>query len=295
MVILNKIYTYDELIQCIKDLECRFSDILTLTVVGMSHDERIIPMLQLGTAKECLICSAGIHGRESINPILMLKIIEDYCIAYESGDADSVYSSIQKNSICFLPLINPDGYEIALSGYLAIRNPILRHSIMMDGIPSAEWKSNGRGVDINRNFPCRSFSPRGRMLHAASENESKAMIEVFRDFSNSIGYIDFHSRGQIIYYFRNAMSSVFNEEGEKYARYFQGFSHYEIGGKTDEFEDLSSGGNSVNYYSERYRRQAITVETVEDEAKFPLDPAYQMKTYEEIKKIPLAFLEEYQK
>lgn len=295
MIVLNKTYTYDELMHCVLDLQCRFPDILKLTIVGTSHDERNIPMIQMGTSEKCLICSAGVHGRESINPILLLKIIEDYCLDYEKGNDSEGKEFIQKNSICFLPLINPDGYEIALEGYRAIRNPIYRHAILMDGVDAREWKCNGRGVDINRNFPSHSFVSRGRMGCSASENETKALIQVFKEFPNSIGYIDFHSRGQIIYYYRNSMSDSYNQEGRHMAMHFQHISQYQLGTEEDEFEDSSSGGNSVNYYSEHYKRLAITVETLPDEAEFPLDKAYQEGVYSEISQIPMTYLKECKK
>ena len=286
MVTLNQTYTYEEIMQCIYELECRYSDLLKLSVIGYSHDERKIPMLQMGTSDKCLICSAGIHGRESVNPILMLKIIEDYCM-----NPEAVHKLMETYSICFLPLMNPDGYEIALCGYQSIRNPIYRHTILMDGIPYEEWKFNGRGVDINRNFPCKSFRVQGRMLYPGSENETQALIGVFRQFPNSVGYIDFHSRGQIIYCFRGAMPASYNKESERMARHLQSLAHYDLGSSGEEFGDASSGGNSVNYYSEVFHKLALTVETVADEAVFPLDTEYQIHTYEEIKKIPFSFLE----
>lgn len=45
MVTLNQTYTYEEIMQCIYELECRYSDLLKLSVIGYSHDERKIPML----------------------------------------------------------------------------------------------------------------------------------------------------------------------------------------------------------------------------------------------------------
>ena len=48
----------------------------------------------------------------------------------------------------------------------------------------------------------------------------------------------------------------------------------------------------MNFYSEHYKKLALTVETVEDEADFPLDLSYQERTFREIRWIPLEFLKE---
>ena len=66
-------------------------------------------------------------------------------------------------SIYFLPLMNPDGYEIALRGFSEIRNPLFGNIAAAKGILHTEWKENGRGVDINRNFPCASYQAREGM------------------------------------------------------------------------------------------------------------------------------------
>ncbi len=64
-------------------------------------------------------------------------------------------------------------------------------------------------------------------------------------------------------------------------------------GKSGRRQHLCWMGNSVNYYSENYEKLAITVETVEDCADFPLDVGYYEKTYQEVSEIPLSFLMEY--
>ena len=46
----------------------------------------------------------------------------------------------------------------------------------------------------------------------------------------------------------------------------------------------------MNFYSETYRKPALTVETVGDEEEFPLNPALQAETYQETRWIPLEFL-----
>lgn len=289
MVHFGKRYTYEEFMEEISGMEERWPQLLTVEEAGISHDGRSIPGIRLGSAKECLICSGGIHGRESVNPVLLLRMIEDYCESWEQEPL------LEQYGLYILPLMNPDGYEVALRGFGALKSPILRQAMRMKNQPHETWKYNGRGVDINRNFPCSSYLPGNGSWFAASENETKALMDVFQKHPDSIGYIDFHSRGRIIYYYRNAMTEAYNRRSSQFARTMQELSHYEIGTKAEEFGTKTDGGNSVHYYSEQYKRPALTVETVEDEAGFPLDASYQQRSYEEIWRLPLAYLEEYQR
>lgn len=293
MISLEKRYSYEDVFSSMKQLSQMYSDFVICRIVGQSHDDRLIPMIRIGSGEQTLICTAGVHGRESINPVLVLKMIEEYCEAYKHNqiidDTYDVHQLLNQYSICFIPLVNPDGYEIALYGFTAIQNPILRQTIRMKKIASECWKYNARGVDINRNFPCKSYIQQQISEYPASENETKALMNVFQDYS-SVGYLDIHSRGKIIYYYRNSMSFLYNQKSHRLAKYLQKISKYSLGKKEEEFFSKLSGGNSVNYYSEHTGKPAITVETVDDNAVFPLHTKYQPEAFREIHSIPLAIL-----
>ena len=49
-------------------------------------------------------------------------------------------------------------------------------------------------------------------------------------------------------------------------------------------------GNSVNFYSETYRKSGADCRNGGDEEEFPLNPALQAETYQETRWIPLEFL-----
>lgn len=294
MIELGKGYTAEEILKKMKELAEAQPEHLHYRCAGKSHDGREIPGILLGDSEKCLLVSGGVHGRESINPVLLLRMIEDYALIRENEYRDPVLETGQQlltdYSIFFLPLLNPDGYEIANRGFSEIRNPLLYSIVQKTNVPHEEWKENGRGVDINRNFPCESYRARGSMTEAASEPETKALIRAFAEFPMSVGYLDFHSRGKVIYYYRSAMPWQYNRRGKRMAKYLQKVSDYAVGNRKDERNTPYDGGNSVNYYSENYKKPAITVETVEDAAAFPLDVSYQKETYREIRWIPLEYL-----
>lgn len=284
--------TYEELFSKIEEIGRRYPECVVNRIIGQSHDDRLISMIRIGTGTAALICTAGIHGRESVNPFLLLKMAENYCEAYRYKqylDGYPVYDLLNQFSICMVPLANPDGYEIALRGFEAIRNPMLRQMCMMKEVPAREWKNNARAVDLNRNFPSKTYIQQQFYEYPGSENETLALMKLFQDYE-AIGYVDFHSRGRIIYYYRQMMSWRYNHQSHKLAKYLQKLSDYSLAGKEEEISTSASGGHSVHYFSEYTGRPALTVETVADEAEFPLDMKYVDETYEEIKSIPLGIL-----
>jgi len=294
MVTFGRAYSSAEITETARALADKYSENLTYRIAGTSLCGREIPCLVLGSSPKCLLVSGGIHGRESINPVVLLRMVQDYAALFTdmTGEpqTEERKALLEHFSICFLPLMNPDGYEIALSGFQTVQEPMSRHVLQMRRIPHEEWKENARGVDINRNFPCRSFLAREHMPEAASEPETQTLIHMFEEYPDSVGYLDFHSRGQIIYYYRRAMPYSYNKKAKRIAKKLQKCSGYALGSRWEERGSRLDGGNSVNYYSEVYRRPAITIETAADEAGFPLDVKYQVHTYGEVKWIPMEYL-----
>ncbi len=303
-------FHYDKFIRAAKGLARQYDAILKYVTIGESHDNRDIILLRLGLGQKYIICSGGVHGRETVNPIVLLKIIEYYADLYmnfrqqkldfkrklSSSKVDindeyeqmlygaCIYELLQTYTILFVPLLNPDGYMIAQKGFHILRDVSLRQVCENSGIDWAEWKANGRGVDINRNFPSQFWKQKFEGDHPASEKETKALMRLFLEYP-SIGYLDFHSRGREIYYYRNKMSESYNKKQLDIAARLCEITGYVLVLPEEEIEIGDSGGNTVHYYSEYFYKPAITIETVEDEAEFPLNERYRFSTYEEIKHV----------
>lgn len=291
-MLLNREYPYEEIYQTLHELGTTYDSFTTFRTLGVSHDGRAICMLRIGLGKESIVLSGGIHGKESINPVLLVQLAQEYCSAYQEQKEVNTYNIrelLNQCSLCIIPLVNPDGYEIALHGFDTIRNPILRQKCKMRGIRHEHWKYNARTVDINRNFPCKSYIQQQLGEYPGSEKETQALIRAFSDY-NTAGFIDFHSRGRIIYYYRHAMPFSYNQKNHKLARSMQKVSDYTIGKREEEYYSSLCGGTAVNYYSELLKKPAITVETVKEDANFPLNPSYQEETYQEIHLLPLEII-----
>ncbi len=307
-------YDYDKMLRASKALARQYNNIIKYVTIGASHDNRDIVLLKLGSGQKHMVCCGGVHGRETINPVVLLRIVEYYAEYYENfleqrNDlmiklmSPNLYLKeeyvqmllgacinelLQTFTILIVPLLNPDGYMISLKGYDVINNPELRERCLALGQPYPEWKYNGRGVDLNRNFPCRLWKPKVATDTPASENETKALIKLFHDYRTK-GFLDFHSRGKQIYYYRSQMPESYNKKQLKIASRFHDITDYVLMPPEDEVETGDTGGNTVHYYSEVFRKPALTIETVEEEATFPMDWHYRAETFEELKHLILEY------
>lgn len=301
-------YSYDDFNSDAKALAKQYNNIIKYVTIGESHDNRDIVMLRLGIGRRYILFCGGVHGRETINPIVLLRIIENYAFHYEAYKEykekykqslqhfdlgigkqyeklifdKCIYELLQTYTILMIPLLNPDGYMISLYGPVAIKNLLLQKAIKRRKNDYSDWKYNARGIDINRNFPCLSWKPKGKYDYAASENETKALIQVFHQYNIRL-FLDFHSRGKSIYYYRSRMSSKYNEKQLYIAKCLMKVTNYELIDPINEFDYGDSGGNTVHYFSEHFYRPALTIETVDENAIFPLDYSHRATTYEEVK------------
>lgn len=302
------LYSYEKLVTDVMALAEQYHKIVQYVTIGRSHDNRDILMLKLGIGKRYFLLSSGVHGRETINPIVLMRLTEYYAEHYTNYREQKEYLSkllrepskhleeeygrmifgkcirelLQTYTILIIPMLNPDGYMISLKGYEAIRDDKLREKAVKRKLPFTEWKFNARGVDINRNFPSRLWRPKGPGDYAASENETKALIAVFHQYRIR-GFIDLHSRGKSIYYYRSRMPELYNERQLKGALRLKEITKYELMPPGDEIDPGDTGGNTVHYFSEHFYRLALTIETVDEEAEFPLSNEYRSTTYEELK------------
>ncbi len=304
----NKIESYDNLISVSKGLAKEYKNILSYVTIGKSHDNRDILLLKLGLGQRYLICCGGVHARETINPLVLLRIIEYYADLYNNYKqqrfdlkkklktganhfieeyeqmlySSCIYELLQTYTILFVPLLNPDGYMISLEGFEAIQDGALRDQCLSMKLDYKEWKYNARGIDINRNFPSKLWTKKAPQDKAASENETKALISLFNKYKSE-GFLDFHSRGRSIYYYRSMMSENYNVKQLQIANRLKDITNYVLVPPVDEIESGDSGGNTVHYYSEYFHKPALTIETVDEDANFPLDCQYYQSTFEELK------------
>ncbi len=119
IVSTSSLYTTSILYNDIKQLLTTYpflqSDIIGYSVLGNS-----IPYIRIGKGKNHVFYSAAIHANESITCNILMKFIEDFCIAYSNNS--KIYGQKAKDiynysSIYIVPLCNPDGVNLVNNFY----------------------------------------------------------------------------------------------------------------------------------------------------------------------------------
>lgn len=182
----NKIYSYTMMERKLRELSERYpTDFFQTESFGTTYGKRHLYACYIGskTAEKQFVITASIHGREYINTTLLLHMMEYYLAHYKSR-----YRNLWKNTcIIFLPMLNPDGVSISMS------------------TDATHWKENGRGIDLNRNFPCGFGQSPDRNkqnpgFSAGDQPETQYLMNFINSLSNPIGVIHYHSRGNVIFY-----------------------------------------------------------------------------------------------
>ena len=185
--------------QCERELKAlyeRYPDQTELSRIGTSVLGQPIWALSFGaaaeTAKTRVLVQAGMHGREWINVQIAMAQIEDYL------GQEQYAALLRETALVFVPMCNPDSVRIAQEGADWIEDEAARADVQRwideSGEPYDQWKANGRGVDLNRNFDARWDEQTEERATAGpvyafyrgenpeSEPETQALVELTNDF-----------------------------------------------------------------------------------------------------------------
>lgn len=222
-------YSYSEMVEDIKALADLSEGRLTYKEIGNSLDGRRIYALVLGNNKadKQIVISAGIHAREYMTPMLVMKQVEYYLYNYDTGSYNGIsFADIfEEYAFCIMPMCNPDGITLVQEGVDAIRDSTLRQTVIeiyntdkknIEDFAEMSidqylkyWKANARGVDLNRNFDTPAWETNNvkkpcftdcRGESRLSELESRAMATYVESLSNPVCSIAMHSRGEVIFF-----------------------------------------------------------------------------------------------
>lgn len=223
---------------------------------------------------------SGLHAKEVIAPVAFLKIIRNNLESANNGNKE-VLNMLSKNVIHYIPLVNPDGFDLAKFG---------NNHIIFGQNFNKNLKSNAKGVDLNNNFPDKFYDIELKKWNsiknkAIKESEFKSELpsvayyhgkEIQPEVKIVINYmnrfyfdffIDIHSQGNYIYWDNWNLSDDYRKTNLELAKYIQKISsnnnQYEEY-RIQEFEtdEAPHGyGYSTAYYSSKYGNPTITLET----------------------------------
>lgn len=233
IVQIREMYTYDEMQEDIDELCKNFPDYVNATSIGKSVQNRDLTMIKIGNpyAEHAVLIQASLHGREYIATQVVMSISEYYANLFSKGEIPDVY---QNTCFYVVPMANPDGVTIAQT-------------------ITTDWKANANGVDLNRNFDAYWDISYNKGVNAPykmdfkgyfpnSEPESKALTALVdsRDWDCVINY---HMRGNIIYYDDDNVTEAMSRMSKAMARTIQTYNRYPmINTKTSTRKGVSYGG-----------------------------------------------------
>lgn len=221
-------YSYADMSEDLQILSKMYPQYFSHRSIGSSVAGRTIWLAVLGNpnASRQILVSAGMHGREYMTPLLVMKQIE-FMLAYLSDGSigtTSYASILEKYCFYIVPMTNPDGIMLSQEGMNALSDPTLYQKIY--SIYSADfaagltksttvneylkyWKANAAGVDLNRNYDAR-WQEYDRILRpssqnykgpaAASEPETRALATLTESLNNIQAVLCIHSQGEVIYW-----------------------------------------------------------------------------------------------
>ena len=78
IISLKQTYTYEKYKTDIKRMEEKYGTDLKIQKVGKSLEERDVLAFYAGSGTCSILLTAGVHGRESNNTIVLMKMLEQF-------------------------------------------------------------------------------------------------------------------------------------------------------------------------------------------------------------------------
>ena len=205
----TNMYSYEQMCRDIATLQSAYPDLVSTAVTGKSELGREIPVLRIGNeeARYHVLLQGAVHGREHLTAWLLMAMADYWLDHGLLGYGDVCYHII--------PMSNPDGVAASQSGTLnenqqAIyaRDRELGYTTLDEEEYAVQWKANGAGVDINRNFPAgwerlEDRTEPSAQLYRGGEPFSSAEARALRDYTLRYSFdvtISYHATGSVIYY-----------------------------------------------------------------------------------------------
>mgnify|MGYP005851236989 CR=1 FL=1 len=264
-------YTYEIMERDIEGLKKRYPFIESGSA-GRSVLGRNLYYIKLGRGPKNIFYNGAHHSLEWITALLLMKFAENFlkcCCEGRHIRGFNPYSIWNRSSIYIIPMVNPDGVDLAING-LAPDNPYYERLMVWNNENpdfSSGWQSNIRGVDLNHNYPARWLNSkdcealhningpgptRYSGLYPLSEPETLSVANFTRshDFRLAIAY---HSQGREIYWdFENMAPPEAKRIGERFSM----ASGYRLAHSCG----MAAYAGYKDWFIKEYRKPAYTIE-----------------------------------
>jgi Zinc carboxypeptidase/Copper amine oxidase N-terminal domain len=261
-------YTYEEMVADIKQLQATYPEVVRYKVIGQSEYGRNIYAVGLGNGEESVYIDGSHHAREWLTTNLNMYMINKYAQFYQlhyNLDQYNVRDTLNKTTIWFVPMVNPDGVTLQQKGLSAF--PQSSHAYLTqinDGSTNFKrWKANAKGVDLNRQYDADWENIKYNTGRPAYKNykgtapeqarETKTVVNFVRSIDPEIA-ITYHTAGKIIYW--NFHQDEYFSRDQSYALQLNSMTGYSLVQPTPN----PSGGGLSDWFVIAFDRPGFTVE-----------------------------------
>ena len=257
---------------------CR-SELLAETAYG-----RPIRTLVIGNGPRKVFYSAAHHANEWITTPVLLKFVEEFARALESGgEIGGVPAAelAEKATIYTIPMVDPDGVALVTGEIQPGQPQYLRARAIADEFPTIPfpdgWKANLLGTDLNLNYPAGWLqarenkyalgftrpAPRDFVGRAPLDQPETRALAGYTYAIDPALVLAYHTQGKVIYWqFEDYFVEGARELGERLAA----VSGYTL----EETPFASAFAGYKDWFIKFFRRPGYTVEVGEGENPLPL-------------------------
>ena len=154
IVSTNVKYSYDILMQNINLLKSTYP-FLYVDSIGNSVLGNALVYIKIGNGKKEVFYNASFHANEWITSMLLMKFVEEFCVAYTNDSKIYGYSArelFDTTSIYIVPMVNPDGVNLVTGNLPINSNAYAYAKNIANRYPDIAfpdgWKANIEGVDL---------------------------------------------------------------------------------------------------------------------------------------------------
>lgn len=258
---------------------------LRTEILTETDDGRNIRTLVIGNGPRKVIYSAAWHGNEWITTPVLLKFVEDFAQALQSGGeifGASAGELASKVTIYTVPMVNPDGVDLVTGAIHPEDSSYQNAAQIASGFPAIPfpdgWKANLNGVDLNLQFPAGWLrareikflqgynrpAPRDYVGRAPLTQKEAAAIAGYTEYIDPALVLAYHSQGKEIYWsFLDYEVPEAQELGERMAT-VSGYSLTEPAA-------VSSYAGYKDWFIKCFRRPGYTIEVGSGMNPLPLE------------------------
>ena len=143
--------------KCVNDMKILVTmfPFVKMSSIGQSEQGQDIWELRVGVGPKKIHMNASMHANEWITSLVLMKWLNEYLVALTAGEKLGDCPALEfflECDVSLVMMVNPDGVDLVVNG----PDETMKKDLVLMNQGKEEflgWKANGRGVDLNNQFP----------------------------------------------------------------------------------------------------------------------------------------------